>query len=72
MGDLDGDGKLEVVVPGLGQETLHGIGYLDGITDILWTISLGGRLTSNLVGVTQSDGSLALGAGVGEWLFVWE
>ncbi len=72
VGDLDGDGKLEVVVPGLGQESLHGIGYLDGITDILWTISLGGRLTSNLVGVTQSDGSLALGAGVGEWLFVWE
>ncbi len=72
VGDLDGDGSLEVVVPGLGQETLHGIGYLAGKAEILWTVPLDGRLTSNLAGVKLADGSLVLGAGVGESLFVWE
>ena len=72
VGDLNGDGQSEVVVPGQGQESLNGIDYLDGMAEILWTVPLGGRLTSNLAGVTQSDGSLALGAGVGESLVVWE
>ena len=72
VGDLDGNGRPEVVVPGLGQESLNGIGYMDGQAEKLWTVSLGGRLTSNLAGVTLWDGSLVLGAGVGERLLVWE
>jgi hypothetical protein len=72
VGDLDGNGDLEVVAPGLGQEILHGIAILDGTAEILWTVPLGGRLTSNLVGVTLGDGSLLLGAGVGETILIWE
>jgi hypothetical protein len=72
VADLDGDGTLEVVVPGLGQESLHGIGYLEGKAEVLWTLALDGRLTSNLAGVTMGDGSLQLGAGVGSSLLIWE
>lgn len=72
VGDLDGDGSLEVVVPGLDQESLHGIGYHAGEVEIQWSAALDGRLTSNLAGVTLGDGSLALGAGVGNVLVIWE
>ncbi len=72
VGDLDGDGALEVVVPGKSQETLHGIEYLNGEAVEVWAISLGGRLTSNLAGVLLENGRLTIGAGVGDQLLIWE
>ena len=72
VADLDGNGFPEVVVPSLGQESLQGVGFVDGSAEVLWTESLGGRLTSNLAGVSLADGSLVFGAGVGESLVVWE
>jgi len=72
VGDLNGDGLLEVVLPGLGQESMYGISYRNGRAEIMWEVPLGGRLTSNLAGVTQDDGTLVLGAGVGEILLLWQ
>ena len=72
VGDLDGDGVLEVIVPGKSQETLHGIEYLNGEAVEVWAISLGGRLTSNLAGISLENGRLTIGAGVGDQLLIWE
>ena len=72
VGDLDGDGVLEVVVPDKTQETLHGLEYNNGQAIEVWAVPLGGRLTSNLAGVSLEDGRLAIGAGVGDLLMIWE
>jgi len=72
VGDLDGDGAYEVVAPDTSRESLNGIGFVEGKTELLWTIPLGDKLTSNLAGVELNDGSLSLGAGVGNRLLVWE
>lgn len=71
-GDFDGDGVVELVVPGRDRDTLAGIYYESGALGQAWSIPLGGELRSNLAGVTLPDGSLLLGAGVGEELVVWE
>jgi hypothetical protein len=70
-GDLDGDGLPEVVVPGSNRTTLNGLFYRDGAMGQAWRVELGGELTSNLTGVSFPDGSLWLGAGVGEELVVF-
>ena len=72
VGDLDGDGVPEVVVPGDQKQSLNGIGYREGEALLLWTIPLGGGLTSNLAAVGLADGRLTLGAGVGNRLLIWE
>jgi hypothetical protein len=72
IGDLDGDGALEVVVPDLSREYLNGVGFTTGKAGLLWSVPLGGKLSSNLAGVTRADGSLSLGAGAGDQLLVWE
>ena len=71
-GDLDGDGYPEVVVPGSNGTTLNGLFYLEGALGQAWSVALGGKLTSNLAGLSLPDGSLALGAGVGEAILIWE
>jgi len=70
-GDLDGDGLLEVVVPNQDGTSLSGLFFRGGAMGAAWTLELGGKLTSNLAGVTLLDGSLAWGAGVGDELVVY-
>ncbi len=72
VGDLDGDEVPEVVVPGDQNQSLNGIGYRLEKAVLLWTIPLEGILTSNLAAVGLEDGSLILGAGVGNRLLIWE
>lgn len=71
VGDLDGDGVLEVVVPDRSQTSLKGISYQKGKAVLEWTVELEGGLTSNLAGVSLPDGRVVLGAGVGEILYLW-
>jgi hypothetical protein len=72
IGDLDSDGRLEVVAPDKDYKTLNGIGLDNGFAQVLWSVPLHGTMTSNLSGVTLEDGSLVVGVGVGNTLLVWE
>lgn len=71
VGDLDGDGVLEVVVPDRSQTSFNGISYQDGEAVLDWTFELDGELTSNLAGVSLRDGRLVFAAAAGEILYLW-
>jgi hypothetical protein len=72
VGDFDGDGQLEVLLPDQRRESLGGIRRtVDGAV-VAWQVPLGGRLVTNLAAVTLPDGGLAVGAGHdGAALRVW-
>jgi hypothetical protein len=72
VGDMNGDGTPELVVPDLTRQSINGIQLMDGNAEVIWTIPLGGGLTSNLAAVSTLGGELNLGAGVGSNLLVWE
>ena len=65
-GDLDGDGRIELLVPDQAQESLGAIRRTNEGAEIVWSISLDGKLSTNLAAVTLSGGVLALGAGLEE------
>ena len=65
-GDLDGDGRIELLVADQAQESLGAIRRTEEGAETAWSIPLDGKLSTNLVGVTFSDGVLALGAGLEE------
>jgi hypothetical protein len=71
VGDLDGDGSLEVMVPDQSQTSLHGISLQGGEAVLDWSVKLEGRLTSNLAGMSLPDGRLVLGSAAGETLYLW-
>ena len=71
-GDFNGDGKIEIVVPGQSQTTLAGIQSIDDDWQIVWRAPLGGQLSTNLAAVTLSNDRLALGVGTSnDILRVW-
>lgn len=63
VGDFDGDGNLELLVPDQTKTSLGAIERtVDGaVTD--WTLPLAARLTTNLAVVNDSNGLLVLGVG---------
>jgi len=61
--DLDGDGRVELLVPSQEGTELGAIRRTAGGAVVAWALPLGGRLSTNLAAVTLSDGSLAVGAG---------
>jgi len=71
-GDFNGDGKIEIVLPGQSQTTLAGIQSIDNDWQIVWRAPLGGQLSTNLAAVTLSNDRLALGVGTSnDILRVW-
>jgi hypothetical protein len=74
-GDLDGDGRVELLVPDDPHRELAGLrrvvdGGDAGSVEEAWRLPLGGRLTSNLCAVEGSDG-VAVAAGREGALRVW-
>ncbi len=67
-GDLDGDGRIELLVPDQAQESLGAIRRTNEGAETAWSIPLDGRLSTNLAAVTLPDGILALGVGLEEGL----
>ncbi len=67
-GDLDGDGRIELLVPDQAQESLGAIRRTNEGAETAWSIPLDGRLSTNLAAVTLPDGVMALGAGLEEGL----
>lgn len=62
-GDLDGDGRIELLVPDQAQQVLGAIRRNLAGAETVWTIPIGGILSTNLAGVTLADGSLGVGIG---------
>jgi hypothetical protein len=69
-GDLDGDGRIELLVPDDPHRELAGLRRVEGGVDEVWRVSLGGRLTSNLCVVPDPDGAV-VAAGRAGALRVW-
>jgi hypothetical protein len=62
-GDLDGDGRIELLVPDQAQEALGAIRRNSEGAETVWSIPIGGRLSSNLAAVAFPNGDLAVGVG---------
>ena len=62
-GDFDGDGRTELLLP---DQALTGLGAIrrtsEG-TEIAWTVSVDGRLKTNVAAVTLPDGGMEVGIG---------
>jgi len=63
-GDFDGDGSLEIVLPNRARNELGAIGRTDDGAEVIWTLPLEGRLSTNLSAVTTIDGQVILGVGL--------
>jgi len=71
-GDFDGDGRLEILLPNQRLTELGAVRRTATGVEIAWSVSLGGRLRTNLAAVTLSNGTLAIGAGrEGKILRIW-
>jgi hypothetical protein len=63
-GDIDGDGRIELLTPTQNLKALAAVQHADSGGREIWRISLNATLTSNLAGVTLSDGQMLIGAGL--------
>ncbi|RMG84427.1 MAG: hypothetical protein D6712_11280, partial [Chloroflexi bacterium] len=63
-GDFNGDGLPEVVLPNQERTALSGIQRTADGAEVVWTLPLEGRLSSNLAALTLEDGNLMLAAGL--------
>ncbi len=71
-GDFDGDGRLELLVPDRSFTSLAAVRRTAGGAREAWSLSLGGRLRTNLAAVENADGTLTLGAGIDDGtLLIW-
>jgi hypothetical protein len=62
-GDFNGDGRIEVVTPDQSQTTLAGIQSTKDDLQTVWSVPIGGILSTNLAAAALPDGRLALGVG---------
>jgi hypothetical protein len=62
-GDLDGDGRVEVLVPDQAKVNLGAVRHeVEGAREV-WSVPIGGGLGTNLAAVSLPDGTLAVGVG---------
>jgi hypothetical protein len=70
--DLDADGQAEVLLPNLGYNALGIIKHTPEGAAAIAEIPLKGKLTTNLAGISLSDGSIAIAAGTDQGeLLIW-
>ena len=62
-GDFDGDGSVEVLLPGQSLTELGAIRRTGDGAEAVWSVPIDGILTTNLAAVSFPDGTLALGLG---------
>lgn len=71
-GDFDSDGNVELILPNQSYNSLGAIRRTTDGAEVAWTVSVGHRITTNLVAVTFEDDTLALGLGhEGNKLRLW-
>jgi len=71
-GDLDGDGRTELLAPTVDQWTLAALHRVENGVQEAWALDLGGLLTTNVTGVALADDRLAVGAGASGHVRVWQ
>ncbi len=69
--DLDADGRTELLVPTTARTSLAAVRRVAGGTEPAGSLSLDGRLTTNVVGVGVED-RIAVGAGTAAGIRVWQ
>lgn len=62
-GDLDGDQRVEVLLPDQSRMELGAIRRTPSGTELAWTWPVSGTVTTNLATVSFPDGSIAVGVG---------
>lgn len=62
-GDFDGDGRMELLLPSQSRTELGAIRRTQDGAEVAWTVSVGGRVVTNLAVVGLLDGTLAVGVG---------
>ena len=71
-GDLDGDGRTELLLPDQARTGLGAIQHTAGGARTIWTLLVGGIVSTNLATVALSDETLAVGVGHdGNGLRLW-
>jgi hypothetical protein len=70
-GDLDRDGRTELLAPTTGRETLVAVRRTRGGAEVGWRRPLDGPVRSNLAGVAVAGG-VAVGVGTSEGVTVWQ
>ena len=64
LGDMNGDGHLEVVVPNQTRTELAGIQRTPAGAEPVWRVPAGGTVVTNIAAVTSPDGRLGMGVGL--------
>jgi hypothetical protein len=62
-GDLDGDGRIELLVPTQDKSRLGGIRRTATGAEIAWELPLPGRISTNIGAVSLAGGALGVGVG---------
>ena len=71
-GDFDFDGELELLLPTEDFTRLGAVERTSFGAEAEWYVSIGGRLSTNIAAVQQTDGGLLVGVGhEGEVLRIW-
>lgn len=70
--DLDADGRPELLLPTSDRRTLEAVRRVEGGAETVGSLPLGGSLATNVAGVGGDDGRLAVGAGTGDAVRVWQ
>jgi hypothetical protein len=61
LGDFDGDGEIEALIPIQGMESLSAVSFAGGNVQEIWRVPVGGRLSTNLATVKLPNGQMAVG-----------
>ena len=70
--DVDGDGKVELLLPDQSLSSLAAIQRTRGGAEVAWEIDLAGSLSTNIGAVEFADGRLSLAVGLSSGdLRVW-
>ena len=71
-GDWDSDGRIELLVPTQNRAQLSGIRRTSEGAEGVWSLPVGGRISTNIGVVTDRDGGLSVAVGrEDEVLRIW-
>ena len=62
-GDWDSDGRVELLIPTQNRDELSGIRRIAGRAGVVWSLPVGGRISTNIGVVTDPDGGLSVAVG---------
>jgi hypothetical protein len=72
-GDLDGEGSIELLLPDPSFENLGAVRRTIAGAEVVWSLPLGERLSTNLTGITLLNGEVAVGAGRADGVLrIWQ